>query len=48
MKELAAVSKLSKDDLKCSVDTEIGHLILLEEEIKESAAEANHFALTSE
>ena len=45
MKELAAISNLSKDELKDSVNTEIGHLILLEERIKESVAEAKPFAL---
>ncbi len=38
MKELAEVSKLSKDDLKDSVDNEIDHLISLEAKMKEPFA----------
>ena len=38
MKELATVSKLSNDDLKDLFTTEIGHLILLEDKIKEAGA----------
>ena len=38
MKELATVTRLSKDDLRDSFKTEIGHLILLEEEINEAGA----------
>ena len=38
MEELATVTRLSKDYLKDSFMTEIGHLILLEDKIKETFA----------
>jgi hypothetical protein len=41
MQALAALVRLSKDDLKSAFTTEIGHLILLEDEVKAAILKAS-------